>query len=292
MLDKLFITAGKVIVFWILSLLYSKSLFAQKSVQYSPTYFGPNALPIPEVSNGKVPKYTQFGFSSDYSFGFGDRTVSLRFDAEIPLLPNYISLKSWFVFYEKFWLTPTLAQQRTIEPLSLIGATTGDVYLQTRFLVFQERKYIPNVIIAITIKTASGGNFEKRRFYDTPGYYFDATFSKSFLLPNKIISNIQLVGNLGFLCWETTNSTQNDAPMYGLNLLLSNKVLSLENQIGGYWGWMNNGDKPLTFRSKLTYNFIFYDLFLQYQYGIIDFPYHQVRMGVVANIPYLTPKYK
>lgn len=291
MLNKLIIIRLKAIVFYTL-LLTLEFLFGQESVPYSPAHFGPNAFPVPEVSNGKIPKYTQFGFSSDYSFGFGDKTVSLRLDAEIPLLPNFISLRSWLVFYEKFWLTPNIAQQRGIDPLSLTGTTTGDVYVQTRFLIFKERKYLPHIIIAATIKTASGGNFQKRRFYDTPGYYFDATFSKSFSLQNKIISNIQLVGNVGFLCWETTNSTQNDAPMYGLNLLLSNDFLSLENQVGGYWGWMNNGDKPLTFRSKLTYNFSFYDIFLQYQYGIIDFPYHQIRVGMVANIPRLTPKYK
>jgi hypothetical protein len=97
---------------------------------------------------------------------------------------------------------------------------------------------------------------------------------------------------MGFLCWETTNSSQNDAGSYGLNLILSNSFLTFENQLGGYWGRLGNGDRPLCYRTKLAYNYKFFNIFFQYQYGILDFPYHQIRLGAVFNIEKLTPKYK
>ena len=33
------------------------------------------------------------------------------------------------------------------------------------------------------------------------------------------------------------------------------------------------------------------DYFAQYQYGINDFPYHQLRLGISFSIEKLTPKY-
>jgi len=266
------------------------SLSAQE-VKYAPAYFGPNALPVPEVTDGKIPNYTQVGFSSYYSFGYGDQTLSWRLDSEIPLLPKCVSLKLWFDFHENYWLTPDLCHLRGIDPLVSSGWATGDVYVQTRVSILKEKKYRPQIILAATIKTASGGQFKHRRYYDTPGYYFDASIAKSFPIKSKLLTDVRIVGNIGFLCWETTNSTQNDAPMYGLNLILSNSYLSFENQIGGYWGWMNNGDHPLTFRTKLTYNHKFFGIFFQYQYGIMDFPYHQIRLGLMFQIQKLTPKY-
>ena len=267
------------------------SVLAQNPVKYSPAYFGPHALPVPEVTNGKIPEYTMLGYSTDYSFGFGDQTVGLRLDAEIPLLPKFVSLKLWFVFHEKYWLTPAVCEIRDIHPPVSSGSATGDIYVQTRISVLREKKYRPQIVIAATLRTASGTAFKYRRYHDTPAYYFDATISKSFPIKTKVLQDIRLVGNVGFLCWETTNSTQNDAPMYGFNFILSNAWLTFENQIGGYWGWMNNGDCPLTYRTTLTYNHRFFNLFFQYQYGIMDFPYHQVQLGFLIPIPKLTPKF-
>jgi len=263
-----------------------------QEVHYAPAFFGPNAAPVQEVTNGKIPDYTQFGFSTDYSFGYGDKTLAWYLEAEIPLLPKYISLKAWMVFHELFWLTPEVYQLRNVDSTkSSSGWATGDFYFQTRFSVLRETQYRPQISVAVSFKTASGGKFEQRRYFDSPAYFFDASIAKSFPIKSKFLNDIRLVGNIGFFCWETTNSRQDDSGMYGLNLILSNSFLTFENQVGGYWGRLNNGDRPLTFRSKLTYNYKFFDLFFQYQYGIIDFPYHQIRLGISVPVPLLTPKY-
>ena len=84
-----------------------------KEVIYSPPYFGPNALPVQDVGDGKIPEYTRFGFSTDYSFGYGDKTLAWQISGEIPLLPKYVSLKVWMMFHEFFWLTPEVCANAT-----------------------------------------------------------------------------------------------------------------------------------------------------------------------------------
>lgn len=268
---------------------------AAQQVDYSPAFFGPHALAVPEVSDGRIPEHTRAGLSTDYSFGYGDRTLGIRLDAEIPLVPHHVSFKLWYDLYEFYSLSPALCAGRGITPDSPEGKKgrgAGDVYVQTRMSILGERPNRPQIILSATIKTASGGAFRERRFYDTPGYYFDFEIAKSFLFRSEAVNELRLVAQGGFLCWETSGSRQNDAPMYGLNVILANRWVSLENQIGGYCGWMNNGDRPLTFRTKLTYKHKFADLFFQYQYGIVDFPYHQIRFGCSFSIAKLTPKYK
>ena len=265
-----------------------------KEVIYAPPYFGPNAQPVQEVGDGKIPDYTQFGFSTDYAFGYGDQTLAWQVTVEIPLLPKYVSLKAWMVVHEFFWLTPEVCRKRNIDLLEEKpnGWATGDLYFQTRISALRETKYRPQITVNISFKTASGGKFEQRRYYDSPAYFFDASVAKSFPIKRKFLNDIRLVGSVGFLCWETTNSRQDDSGTYGLNLILANSFLAFENQVAGYWGRLNNGDRPLTYRTTLTYKHKYLNLFFQYQYGIMNFPYHQIRLGIVVPVKILTPKYQ
>lgn len=115
----------------------------------------------------------------------------------------------------------------------------------------------------------------------------------------KFINELRAVGNLGFLCWETTGSRQNDAPMYGVKIIAGNQNWKLDNTLSGYWGWMHTsatygadyGDAPLVYAAKLTIMKSKIDYFAKYQYGINDFPYHQFRLGISFPIEKLTPKF-
>ena len=52
------------------------------------------------------------------------------------------------------------------------------------------------------------------------------------------------------------------------------------------------GDAPLVYAAKFTIIKGYMDYFAQYQYGIKDFPYHQVRLGISFPVEKLTPKYR
>ncbi|NDV47292.1 hypothetical protein D0T49_09570 [Paludibacter sp. 221] len=263
-----------------------------QTVNYSPAYFGPNANPVPEFTDAAIPAKTTIRLSGDYYFGFGDRTGNIVFAAEVPLLAKRVSLKVWVPMFENYKVTQAVYDERNMEGGELSGAARGgDFYVQTRILILPEKKYAPSIILNSTLKTASGTNFGQRRYFDTPGYYFDVEIGKSIHLKNKLLSEIRAVADLGFLCWETTGSTQNDAPMYGGKIILSNRLIDFENTLSGYYGWIDNGDKPLVYSSKLNFKQPNFNIFAQYQYGINDFPYHHIQLGVAFVLSKLTPKY-
>lgn len=274
-----------------------QSIFAQ--VKYSPAWFGPNANPVPEFTDARIPAKTIISLMGDYYFCFGDETKNGYFKIEIPLLSERVSLKIWTSLFEHYKVTEQIRLQRDMANGTTTGKASGDFYVQTRIRLMNEKKYAPSIILNSTLKTASGTNFNERRYFDTPGYYFDLEAGKSIYTKSRFISEIRGVANLGFLCWETTNSTQNDAPMYGAKISIGNPTWKLENTLSGYWGWMHTnshyspdyGDAPLVYATKFSIMSKKIDYFTQYQYGIKDFPYHQIRLGISFPIEILTPKY-
>jgi hypothetical protein len=269
-----------------------------QTINYAPAWFGPNANPVPEFTDAKIPSVTTLQLMGDYYFGYGDETQNGYFKIEIPLLPERISFKIWTSVFENYKVTETVSNTRQMNGVTS-GKANGDFYVQTRISLMKEMRNIPAIILNTTLKTASGTNFKERRYFDTPGYYFDVEIGKSVFLKSKMINELRFVGNLGFLCWETTNSTQNDAPMYGGKIIAGNHHWQWENTLSGYYGWMhtnprygsNYGDAPLVYATKLIVRNKKINYFAQYQYGIKDYPYHQLRIGVNIPIKKLTPQY-
>ncbi len=270
-----------------------------QTVRYSTAWFGPNANPVPEISDARIASMTSLSLMSDYYFGFGDQTLNGYLKAEVPLLPECISLKVWTSVLEHYWVTREVHDERDMISGDTSGRANGDIYVQTRMRVLSEKKYGVSIILSSTLKTASGTKFSERRYFDTPGYYFDLEIGRSFPIPGNFISEIRGVVDIGGIFWETTNSRQNDAPMYGVMLSAGNSSWRLENSVSGYWGWMHThpdygedyGDAPLVYASKLMFTGRLADCFARYQYGICDYPYHQVRLGMTIRLEKLTPRY-
>lgn len=284
---------------YILFLAFVTEQIAAQTVRYSPTWFGPNANPVPEFTDATIVDKTTIELMGDYYFGYGDETKNGYIKIDIPLLPKRVSFKVWSSLLEHYQVTDALSSKREMNG-NTKGKANGDFYLQTKISLLKEGKIKPAAILNSTLKTASGTNFQERRYFDTPGYYFDMEIGKSVFFQNKILNEIRLVGNIGFLCWETTGSRQNDAPMYGAKLIVGNENWRWENTLAGYSGWMhthpaygsNYGDNPLIFQTKINYKYRNLNVFTQYQYGIRDFPYHQIRIGTALQINKLTPHYK
>ncbi|MGC3979016.1 MAG: hypothetical protein QM751_12810 [Paludibacteraceae bacterium] len=288
-----------------------------QTAKYSTAWFGPNANPVPEFTDARIPAQTTISLMGDYYFGHGDQTENGYVKIEFPLLPERVSLKLWSTVMENYQVTDALSAARGMNIITdritkgdkavefrdgkTIGTANGDLYVQTRIRLLQEKKKAPAIILNATIKTASGTNFPQRRYFDTPGYYFDVEVGKSFYTKGKFLSEIRAVANTGFLCWETTNSTQDDATMYGGKLIIGNPTWKLENTVSGYWGWIHTnarlnplgdyGDAPLVYAAKFSIMNKKIDYFAQYQYGIKDFPYHQIRVGISFPVEKLTPKF-
>jgi hypothetical protein len=282
-----------------LVIIYLSILSLHAQVKYAPAWFGPNANPVPEMTDARIPEKSTISLMGDYYFGYGDKTTNGYVKIEVPLLPERVSVKLWTSILENYEVTPEISEKRGMNG-NLTGRPNGDLYFQTRISILKESKNSPTITFNATLKTASGTNFLQRRYFDTPGYYFDVEAGKSFYTKSNFINEIRLVANLGFLCWETTNSTQNDAPMYGFKVITGNEKWKYENTLSGYWGWMHThpkygsdyGDAPLVYAAKFTLMQGYMDYFFQYQNGINDFPYHQIRAGISFPVEKLTPKFK
>jgi len=276
----------------LLVIICQQGIYSQ--VRYSSSWFGPNANPVPEFTDATIPSKTTISLMGDYYFGHGDRTKNGYIKVDIPLLSERVSLKIWSAVLEHYQTTEEVMQNRGANTTS--GSEVGDIYVQTRIRLWKEQKNRPEVILNSTLKTASAKSYATRRYFDTPGYYFDVEMGKSFFTKSSFISEIRLVADAGFLCWETTNSAQDDAPMYGGKIILGNQDWKMENTLSGYWGWKNlkdktYGDVPLVYSVKLIKQTKNLNYFAQYQYGIHDFPYDQIRIGVSFTMSKLTPKF-
>ena len=181
----------------------------------------------------------------------------------------------------------TPERQRTCrlqDSIPLSGHEAGDVYISTDIQLLKARKYTPDIAFRAAFKTASGGSFDKARYFDNPGYWFDLAVGKSLTVKSW---ELRLAGSMGFLCWQTDNGRQNDALMYGVQVLVKQEFVSLRATWGGYMGWEKHGDRPMTVKVQVAGHVKGFEPYVAYQYGIKDYPFHQIRVGLAYHIDIL-----
>ena len=242
----------------------------------APAFFGPNAFPVPEMTDGLTSHQLRVEMAADGYWGYNNsRTIDLFARLRVPLFTRWANLTVWMPVYE--WYRQTDG----------IGSGAGDVYLTTDIQILHNEwfhsgntRYIPQMSVHLGIKTASGEQFSRARHYDSPGYFFDLTMGQT--IPLEKIS-LRFAGTVGFLCWQTTNARQNDAVMYGLQGKLAHPYFSFLAEWGGYVGWERYGDAPMVIKLRATSIIKGFEPFIQYQYGIKDYPFHQLRVGLAYS---------
>ena len=248
-----------------------------KPTGIAPAYFGPNAFPIPDMLDGRTNNHLCLEMAADGYFGFkGDRTADLFARVHIPLFTRWANLSVWMPLYGWY------------RQADGTGSGAGDVYVSTDIQILhnswfksENAKWIPQATVRLTMKTASGEQFERRRHYDCPGYFFDLSMGNSLYVKAW---EFRLSGSAGFLCWQTDNGRQNDAVMYGLQALVKHEYVSLQATWGGYVGWERYGDAPMSVKVRIAGHAKGFEPFAQYQYGIKDYPFHHVRIGLAYHI--------
>ena len=242
----------------------------------APAHFGPNAFPVPDMLDGRVSEQLKVELAGDYYRGFdGNQTADLFARVYIPLFTKRVNLTLWMPIQEWYWQNDTT------------GHGTGDVYVSTDIQVLKAKKWWPDITIRAALKTASGEQYERRRHFDDPGYWFDLSVGKSLTYKDW---EFRLAASTGFLCWQTTTAAQNDAVQYGAQLLINYTYCSLRATYSGYSGWQKNGDCPMIIKGELRGHIKGFEPFAVYQYGIQDYPFHQVRVGLAYNIDIIKPK--
>ena len=242
----------------------------------APAFFGPNAFPVPDMSDGQTSSQLRIELAADGYFSYEkSRTVDFFARLRLPLFTRWANLAVWMPVYE--WYSQADGT----------GSGVGDVYLTTDIQILHNEwfrsgntQYIPQMTIRAGVKTASGEQFNRARHYDCPGYFFDLTMGQT--IPIKKI-HLNLAGTVGFLCWQTANARQNDAVMYGIRAKLVHPYFSFLAEWGGYVGWERYGDAPMVIKLRATGIIKGLEPFVQYQYGINDYPFHQVRVGLAYS---------
>lgn len=248
---------------------------------YTQGYFGPNALPLPEIGDACIHPRHSFELAADCFWGDGDQTQNLYFQAEYTI-GDRASFSAFGSMMERAQITRALRDHRV--SMAEDGKTfelVGSIYFTTRIAIWKEQGYIPDIIANITMKTCSEKTQRTSRYFDTPGYYFMMEAGKNvWQSSSSMLRKLRVVGNLGFLSYQMKNKYQNDAPIYAVKLKANFDKISAEGVFGGYEGWMKDGDQHRVVRAKAIYHLPNMDCSLQYQYGLKDAAPHRLQAAL------------
>lgn len=265
------------------------------ATKVSPYYYGPNAFPIPDILDRTSPDLLVRLAADDYIGRRGDNTADAEIKVSVPLWTRRANLSLWWVVREWFRNTDLNMETSGIVPgeweFARSGSCGGDIYVSADLQILEEKKYRPDLTLRATLKTASGGHSHHRRFYDSAGYFFDAAAAKT--IPLSSDWSLRFAVSAGFLCWQTDNGRQNDAFLFGIRAGARFRNWSLSETFGGYSGWESGAcidghlahDKPMSLKTVLQYSVGKFDIIAQYQYGLDDYPYQQLRLALAYHIP-------
>lgn len=276
------------------SLLSVCALSAQ-TVSYSPRWFGPHASPPPRVAPTDIPEHPRFTTEGIVSLGQRQhRSATAFLDFELPLVASAASLRVYGYTFEAYDWAQDQSEKRTLHSSRQSGVAFGDLYVQTRLRLLKEQSLWPTLVLNATLKTASPATYEHYRYFDTPGYFFLLEFQKQLLRPHSAqYPSLALSGYLGFLCWETSGSLQNDAPTYQLSLLSDWRRWQCSLGLQGYHGWLEHkygtdfGDTPLLTHLSVHYRLSpSFTLQARWEKGWHDYPYNNIGLGLTYRLPW------
>jgi len=248
---------------------------------YSPAYLGPNALPVPEIRDALIEKSINLETRADFHFSKGDNTQNLFLKLFYPFWDGRVAVEIFAVPIEHFKMDTITRDERAGRDPDGEGYAAGDIYIGTLIQLVREHKHWPDLLLGITLRTASGGNVGNARYTDAPGYYFDLSAGKTFQAGQNL--SLRPYVMFGFYAWQTNRDDyrQNDAFLYGVGLSLFNKHFKCNAKYGGYKGYIGNGDAPMVLRANAIYKLPKTHLKLSFQQGLQDFGYSTVSLGAV-----------
>lgn len=250
----------------------------------TPGYLGPNALPVPDVKKGIVQAGTNFELGFDFHFQTGDPTQNLFAKYYRSFADNKIAIELYGVVVEHYAMSEFIRDERIARDFDGKGIANGDLYFSTLLQVIKGKKF-PDTMLRMVGRTASGSQLEGARYSDSPGYFFDLSFSKEYPGRNENMSFLPFA-SLGFYSWQTNDdlNLQNDAYMYGAGADLKWSRWSVSNSISGYSGYKKERDKPMVYTFDLNRSMKNQTLRLQYLYGFRDWNYQTIKFSIIWNL--------
>jgi len=260
----------------------------QRYLIMSPAFFGPNAFPVPEINNGLLRTNLEIETALEGHFNKHEHTENLFAKLFIPLMKGKVGLQLAMVPIEFFSYDTIIRDERFSRNYEGKGYAYGDLYISTQIQLLKDHPKWPDLMMSISLRTASGNEFGSARFADSPGYYFDLSAGKSIIFKEEsLIHTLRWYAMIGFYAWQTNlaNHMQDDALLYGAGFQLKSNVFSISNELGGFYGYLNNGDQPLVYRFRLqtmrnkSLNYSF-----QFEHGLNDYNFRSVRLSLIYCI--------
>jgi len=245
-----------------------------KLLVYTPRYFGPNAFPIPELRSGRIDARWEAEIRGEYHYSTGDRTKDVFARLFIPFAKGRAGLELSGVIREDYVMTDATREERHAVENRPPIACYGDMIVGSFFQLLKSDTWC-DIMLGTNLKTASGGRLCDARFTDAAAYWFDLTFGKTLIRNKDHTAFVRLQGMTGFYCWMTNDMVhrQNDATLYAGGLSGKYKNVLLTVDCSGFYGYENNGDRPVMLRSKLNYEYRKNILSFRFSHGIRDYLY-------------------
>jgi len=249
----------------------------------SPGYLGPNALPVPEVKRGFLDKKTEIEFSAATHFLKGDPTQDISGRLYVPFANARIAIELYGVIAEHFAFSNEIRDERYARIEDGKGYAFGDLYFSTLIQLVKDKKF-PNTLLRMACKTASGNQLEGARYTDSPGYFFDLSFSKELAKTEK--GCIRPFGLGGFYSWQTNDelNLQNDAYMYALGADFVRNSWQLSGSWSGYSGYKNQRDQPMQLNFEMRHDFGNKAFRVQYVNGLRDLEYKTIKFSFIWKL--------
>jgi hypothetical protein len=238
---------------------------------------------VPEVKRGFLNTKTEFELTASSHFMKGDPTQDISGRLFVPFAQSRIAVELYGVIIEHFAFSEEIRNERFARIEDGKGFASGDFYFSTLIQLLKDKKF-PNTLLRMACKTASGNQFEGARHSDSPGYFFDLSFSKE--IAKTETGMIRPFGLAGFYSWQTNDelNLQNDAFLYALGADYERNNLLLSASWSGYSGYKNERDKPMQLNFELRKDFSGKAFRIQYNHGLRDWEYKTIRFSFIWKL--------
>jgi hypothetical protein len=249
----------------------------------SSSFMGPNALPVPENTKGRIDSSAELEIAVSYHFSKGDKTTDFFLRGYLPMYDNRVAVAIDVVPYEWFKTDTVTRDIRAARTKNGKGGAGGDIYFNTEFQIIRNRVSFPDLSFRATYRIASGTNLRNARHTDAPGYFFDLSSGKNIGIKNNFLRIYVMAGFYAYQTYELQH-LQNDCFLYGGGVdFISTKII-LSQSVGGYNGYLDIGDKPLVYRASLRLKQKHIDWKVSYQKGIRDFDFERFRLSLIWHM--------
>jgi len=251
----------------------------------SSAYFGPNALPVPNLNEALITQKYTFELRPEAQLSKGDKTYNLFTSLKIPL-GNKADFEVFLVPIEYFSMDSATRFNRYVRHLDASGFAGGDFWFGTNFQILKNHPTLPDIVASFYFKTASGTGMEYIRYTDAPGYYMNLSFGKDVFQNKEKKTTLRLFGHGGFYAYQTWDPihNQDDCLAYGFGAKYSSQTLWIRAVVAGYLGYLNNGDRPAVIRLQMGTQREKLNFALKYQGGIHDFKYQTIGISTIYSI--------